>query len=468
MPAPKNTQHRVVAIVGRPNVGKSALFNRLAGRRIAIVHDQPGVTRDRLAAPMKDTKFPIHVIDTGGIGASLEDGFANQVKAEAAIAIESADLILFVVDVLAGRHVIDEAVAQMLRKQQKPVILGMNKSDDPKHDHIYADFARLGFKNVCSFSATHGRGIEELTKMIQQNLEPVEGDSSAPDPEAEDAQTIRLAIVGRPNVGKSSLFNAILGESRAIVSNVAGTTRDAVDSKYERGGQKYLLIDTAGIRKRGRVDTAVETYSVQRAESSIRRADLVALVFDADQGITAQERKIAGTILEENRPCILVANKFDLYKPGPSQAERLEQLEEYARRELFFLDYAPLVAVSATQGTHLNKIFGAIERVRKASQESPGTGVLNRLLSDALERTPPPHIKGKRLKLFYTTLKRDFKPRPLVAPNVVLFVNHRHLLSDTYLRYLDNQIRKHCPYEGLPIKFDIRERQQKAKNESGS
>ena len=448
---------RIVAIVGRPNVGKSALFNRLAGHRIAIVHDMPGVTRDRLSAPVKDSTFPIQIIDTGGIGATLGDGFADQVKAEAIIAVESADLILFVVDALAGRHTVDDAVAAILRKQNKPVILGLNKADDAVHENMVGEFSRMGFKNTVAFSATHGRGIEKLMKLMEANLIPpdevIAEDGSKPLPEP-----IRMAIIGRPNVGKSSLFNAILGEDRAIVSDVAGTTRDSVDSLYQRGEHYFQLIDTAGIRKSARVDTIVEDFSVKRAESSIRRADMVALVFDSSRGITAQERKIAGTILAENKPCILVGNKYDLYHPDLPQKERLEKLEEYARRELYFLHYAPLVAVSATQGQFLNKVFGAIERVKKSSENSLSTGALNRVLQAAIARTPPPHIKGKRFKLLYATLARVQQPRPVMAPHVVLFVNHRILLHETYLRFLENDIRRHTAYEGLPIKFDIRER----------
>ncbi len=458
-PSSSPSSARVVAIVGRPNVGKSALFNRLAGHRIAIVHDMPGVTRDRLSAPVKDSSFPIQIIDTGGIGATLGDGFAEQVRAEAIIAVESADLILFVVDALEGRHTIDDSVAAILRKQRKPVILGLNKADDPKHERMAADFGRMGFKNIAAFSATHGRGIEKLLKMIEENLEaPIplaEGEVAEEKPLGEP---IRMAIIGRPNVGKSSLFNAILGQERAIVSEVAGTTRDSVDSFYHRGEHYFQLIDTAGIRRQAKVDTVVENFSVQRAESSIRRADLVALVFDASRGITAQERKIAGIILEENKPCILVGNKYDLWHPDAQQKARLEELEEYARRELYFLHYAPLVAVSAKQGQFLNKVFGAIERVKKASADSLSTGALNRVLQEAITRTPPPHIKGKRFKLLYATLTREINPRPVIAPRVVLFVNHRELLHETYLRFLENEIRRHTPYEGLPIRFDIRER----------
>ena len=456
--------HRLVAIVGRPNVGKSALFNRLAGHRIAIVHDMPGVTRDRLTAPMKDTAFPVSIIDTGGIGAKLEDDFAGMVRAEAEIAITAADAILFVVDALHGIHPVDQIVAQLLRKQGKPVILGVNKADDPKHDNNTSDFMRLGFKTVCAFSSTHGRGIEKLVDIIETTLgppaKPVDPATEEFDPQT-DAQTTRVAIVGRPNVGKSSLFNAILESDRAIVSEVAGTTRDSVDSFYNHRGHPCLLIDTAGIRKSGKVNTDVESFSVARAEKSIRRADIVALVIDAPRGVTAQERKIAGTILDENKPCIIVGNKFDLYHPDGEMKARLAELEEHVKRELFFLSYAPLVAVSAKNKDRLGKIFGAIDKVREASDSALGTGAFNRLLQEAIARTPPPHIKGKRFKLFYATLARDEKPRPISAPRVVLFVNHRELMTPTYTRYLENTLRQKMTYAGLPIRFDVRERQQR-------
>ena len=461
---------RLVAIVGRPNVGKSALFNRLAGRRIAIVHDRPGVTRDRLSAPLKDASFPVSVMDTGGIGATLDDDFAGIVRAEADIAIAAADLILFVVDALSGMHPIDQSVAERLRRQGKPVILGINKADDPKHDNVASDFARLGFRAVCSFSAEHGRGIPDLVRTIEQTLgppaEPVDLDAPDYDPNA-DPRCIRLAIVGRPNVGKSSLFNAILGDDRAIVSEVAGTTRDAVDSFHNHRGHPFLLMDTAGIRRQAKVDDAVEAYSVSRAERSIRRADVVALVVDAARGVTAQERKIAGIIVEENKPCLIVANKFDLYHPDGEMKARLAELDDHVRRELFFLHYAPLVAVSAKQRDRLGKIFGAVDRIRAASDAQMGTGAFNRLLQDAINRTPPPAIGGKRFKLFYATLAREEKPRPVLAPRVVLFVNHEKLMTPTYRRYLENTVRASMNYEGLPIRFDVREREQrKAKRDS--
>ncbi|MDB6132554.1 MAG: small GTP-binding protein [Verrucomicrobiales bacterium] len=465
---------RIVAIVGRPNVGKSALFNRLAGRRIAIVHDMPGVTRDRLTAPVKGSRIPLQVMDTGGIGATLEDSFGAMVRVEAEIAIAAADVILFVVDALAGMHPIDQSVAELLRRQGKPVILGLNKADDPKHDHILADFGRLGFKLTAAFSAEHGRGIDRLIRVCEEAAPPVEsgpstdteppadGEEGQPAPQA--GKEIRLAIIGRPNVGKSSLFNAILKDDRAMVSEIAGTTRDSIDSDYTHRGQRYLLIDTAGIRKKAKIDTSVEAYSVARSERSIRRADLCALVIDAERGVAEQERKIAGTILEENKPCIIIANKFDLFLPDGTMKERLEALEDHVRRELFFLHYAPLVAVSAKEGMNLSKIFGAIDLVKKASDNGMSTGQFNRLLQDAIERTPPPHVRGRRFKLLYATLAREEMPRPIMAPRVVLFVNHEDLMPATYRRYLENTVRGSMEYEGLPIRFDIRAREKRQGN----
>ena len=462
---------RIIAIVGRPNVGKSALFNRLAGRRIAIVHDMPGVTRDRLMAPVKDASFPLQMMDTGGIGATLNDDFGDMVRIEAEIAIAAADAILFVVDALTGMHPIDESVAQMLRKQGKPVILGLNKADDPKHDLNMADVGRLGFKNSQAFSAEHGRGIEALIKACERAVPPpvdegpveVREDGSLGGDEDEE-QAIRMAIIGRPNVGKSSLFNAILGTERAIVSEVAGTTRDSIDSLYVHQGQAFLMIDTAGIRKKAKIDTSVEAYSVARSERSIRRADISVLVIDAARGVTAQERKIAATIVEENKPCIIVANKFDLYHPDGQMKARLEELEEHVRRELFFLHYAPLVAVSAKDGKNLGKVFAAINQVKQASDNGMSTGQFNRLLQDAIERTPPPHVRGRRFKLLYATLAREELSRPIMAPRVVLFVNHEDLMTPTYRRYLENTVRASMKYDGLPIRFDVRAREKRQGN----
>jgi GTP-binding protein len=446
-----------IAIVGRPNVGKSAIFNRLAGRRISIVHDEPGVTRDRIATEVKRAPIPYELCDTGGIGAALDDGFAEQVRTEADIAIAAADLILFVVDAREGLHPVDRDIARHLRTSGTPVVLLVNKVDTPKTDPHTAEFAALGFATQIDLSAAHGRNFGELEDIVHREL--VECgfsadqaiDSAEPDP-------VKIAIVGRPNVGKSSLVNALLNDKRAIVSDVAGTTRDAVDVPYERNGNPYLLIDTAGIRKRTKRDTSVEVFSVMRSEKSIRRADVCLLVIDASSGVTTQDRRIAKMVIDENKPCLVILNKFDLYHPDAKYRDRIEQFREELGDDLFFLPYAPKVAVSAKQRDHLGKIFEAVERVLASAAEPTPTGTLNRLLQFAIERNPPPMRLGKRLKLLYATQQRDDDPARVPVPRYLLFVNHAELLTRTYERFLENQIRSEFPMEGLPFVFEVRSR----------
>lgn len=451
-----------VAIVGRPNVGKSAIFNRLAGRRIAIVHDQPGVTRDRISAECSKSPIPFEVIDTGGIGATLDDGFGEQVRAEADIAIHAADLILFVVDGQTGIHPVDSDLAKVLRKADVEVVLAVNKVDNKKQENAVTDFAGLGFEETFAVSAEHGINIDALTRHLGNRLIKQFG---TPDEEgeAEDEESIppvSIAMVGRPNVGKSSLINAILDDERTIVSDVAGTTRDSVDIPYERGGTNYNLIDTAGIRRRTKQDSSVEIFSVMRSERSIRRADLCLLVIDSSTGVTAMDRKIARKILEEEKPCIVILNKFDLFHPDGSKSERVEELREHVERELFFLHYAPLVFTSALKGQYLNKIFGGIERVCQAASAHIGTGELNRTLKTAIEKNPAPVRKNRRLNLLYATTKRDDRPSAIHPPRFLLFVNHAELLSRTYERYLENTLRDKIDLTGLPIDFQVRSRRE--------
>ncbi|MFT5465431.1 MAG: GTP-binding protein [Verrucomicrobiales bacterium] len=447
-----------VAIVGRPNVGKSALFNRFAGRRISIVHDQPGVTRDRIAADCNLGPTPFEVVDTGGIGAALDDGFGDAVRAEADIAIQAADLILLLVDAHEGINPIDADLANVLRRAKVETILVVNKVDDPKHDNLVTDFAALGFDQPIPLSAEHGRNFEQLLAHISDNLIEKFGKSQVEDEEEDEIAPACIAIVGRPNVGKSSLINAVLQDERTIVSSVSGTTRDAIDVPYERGGQHYTLIDTAGIRKRGSRDSPVEIFSVMRSERSIRRADLCLLVVDAGEGVTKMDRTIAQLIQKENKPCIIIANKFDLFEPESSQRERLEKLREHIERELFFLHYAPIAAVSAMKGENLNRIFGSIERVGKAANEPLGTGQLNRVLRDSIASNPPPAKGGKRLNLLYVTTRRSDRPRAIEAPRILLFVNHANLMTRTYERYLENKLRAEYDLTGLPIDFQTRAR----------
>ncbi len=446
-----------IAIVGRPNVGKSAIFNRLAGRRISIVHDQPGVTRDRIATEVKRARIPYELCDTGGIGAVLDDGFADQVRAEADIAIAAADLILFTVDAREGLHPVDADIARHLRSSGTPVVLLVNKVDTAKADPLSPEFAALGFETQLDVSAAHGRNFGELEETIRERLAAL-GFSSGPRETDGAPEPVKIAIVGRPNVGKSSLVNALLNDKRAIVSDVAGTTRDAVDVPYERDGKPYLLIDTAGIRKRTRRDTSVEVFSVMRSEKSIRRADLCLLVIDASSGVTSQDRRIAKTVIDESKPCLVVLNKFDLYHPDAKYRDRIEQFREELGDDLFFLPYAPKVAVSAKQRDHLGKIFEAVEQVVAAATEPVPTATLNRLLQSSIERNPPPVRHGKRLKLLYATQRREDEPKRVPVPEYLLFVNHAELLTRTYERFLENRIREEFPMEGLPFVFVVKSR----------
>jgi len=460
-----------IAIVGRPNVGKSALFNVLVKRRIAIVHDQPGITRDRLAAPCPLLPFPCQIIDTGGIGAILDDGFTEQVRAEADIAIHTADLVLFVVDNQDGLDPVDKILAGDLRKAGVPVILAINKVDDPKHEAASDEFHELGFSDPLLISAAHSRGIDQLTQRLESELRqsprfdqtshtPIESDTSG----QAASPPIKLTIIGRPNVGKSSLINAILGEQRSIVSDIAGTTRDAIDIPFHRGGTDYTLIDTAGMRPRGKRDSSVEVFSAMRAERSIRRADVVALVIDSAAGITAMDRKMARLILKEHKPCLIVLNKFDLYFPEGPYNERIAQLTEHVRKELFFLHYAPFAATSAIANKHVGRIFNTVEKIRADSQTSIGTGELNRILIKAIQNTPPPMRTNKRrFKLLYATLTKPEGERPIPVPSILCFVNQEKLLTDSYQRYLENILRSQNAFTGLPIRFQFRSRQARAK-----
>jgi GTPase len=445
-----------VAIVGRPNVGKSELFNRLAGRNIAIVHDQPGITRDRLVAPCTRGSRPFSVWDTGGIGGAGESELITQVRDAASAAMRESNVILFVVDAQQGRAPIDEDLARMLRRSRIPVVLVINKIDDPKHENLDADFARLGFRDAVSISAAHGRGISELLEKIvdllpaASEIEPQTSNSKHP---------LALAIVGRPNSGKSSLINSIVKGPRAIVSELPGTTRDAVDIAYERDGERFLLIDTAGMRQRGKHSTSVEVFSVMRAERTIRRADLCVLIVDVTSGITAQDKKVAGLIQKSEKPSFVVLNKWDLVKPKRGATQAIQKHADLAREQLFFLDYAPVLVASALTGENVERFFSLVAKIQRVSRARLGTGVLNRLLRDAIAANPPPMVSGKRLKLFYATQTSGTDDRhQLSPPKFVLFVNQPRLLSETYRRYLEARIREAQPYPGLPILISCRAR----------
>src|SRR5437762_4663949 len=393
-----------VAIVGRPNVGKSALFNRLVGRKIAIVHDQPGITRDRISGICTRGERPFTLWDTGGMAVpQSRDELSAQVRRAAEEALSESDVLLFVVDAKDGLSPIDQELARVLRKSQKAVVLVINKIDNEKHEPLAAEFDSLGFERSFLISAEHDRGISDLLGAIEQLLPwpVVPGDIKHQTSNIEPP--LAIAIVGRPNVGKSSLINSIVRGNRAIVSELAGTTRDAVDILYERNGRKFVFIDTAGIRRRGKHSSSVEVFSVMRAERSIRRADLCILMVDLTMGVTAQDKRIAGLIQQARKPAIVVLNKWDLVRPRRREKEAVRQLAEETRARIFFLDYAPVLITSASTGENVDRLFALIRKIECAARKRIGTGVLNRLVRQAFEANPPPLVKGRRLKQFYAT-----------------------------------------------------------------
>lgn len=440
-----------VAIVGRPNVGKSALFNRLVRRRVAIVHDEPGVTRDRLIGECRTGSAPFTVIDTGGIGSEVGAPFNERVRAEADLAMDMADVIVLVGDGREGLTPVDQVVAKDLRSIRKPVIVAVNKIDHVRHSSDDSEFSRLGFDSIIPISAAHGHGITELIEAIEAKLPP----SMAVDVPATDP--LRLAVVGRPNVGKSSLINAILKDSRTIVSDIRGTTRDAVDIPYERNGKPFILIDTAGIRAPGKQSSPVEAFSVMRSEMSVERADICALVIDAVAGVTAQDKKIGGLIQRNQKASIVVINKLDLVKPRSGLREFLNGFLREIRSRLFFLSYAPIDILSAQTGENLDRLFTSVEKIEKHSLRTIRTGPLNRLLQDALESHPPPLRGSRRLKLLYAT-QLTGRTGAISPPTFLLFVNQNDLLTDEYRRYLEMKIRDHADYYGLPIILKVRDR----------
>jgi len=470
----------LIAIVGRPNVGKSALFNRIAGRRIAIVHDQPGVTRDRITAEVEWRGQPFTLVDTGGIGL-LRREKANDVIVKAALeqvqlAIEAADVIVLVVNVQEGVVPLDREAAARLRHSGKPVLVAVNKVDTHRAETGASEFSELGFEQAFPVSAIHGEGIEPLMNAAMGLIAVRSGSPSEPAGEDEDhasrvtSQTpLKLAIVGRPNVGKSSIINALTKSERVVVSPIPGTTRDAVDVPFEvvtEGvRQSYVLIDTAGLRKTRRVGDSIEFFSVKRAEESIARCDIAILVLDAEAGITEQDKKVADRIVEARRACIVVVNKWDLMDDAVRKA-RLEEIERRRKKQnrhapnvmttlsefggwvqehLFFLDYAPVIFTSAQSGFHLDRLLEAVRYVAAQLQQKVPTAILNRTLQDAVERRQPVSALGHRLKFFYAT---QVKQAP---PTFLLFVNRDELFSEQYKKYLGDQMRRAFGYEGCPI-----------------
>jgi GTP-binding protein len=462
-----------VAIIGRPNVGKSALFNRLVGRKIAIVHDQPGITRDRISSVCQRGDKPFTVWDTGGIFGAGERELIKQVRQTAEEALRESDVLLFVVDAKDGLSPIDEDLARTLRRSRKPIIVVVNKIDNDKNESLAVEFDSLGFDRVVSISAEHNLGIGDLLDQIETLLpSPSPSPSEIAQPSTPGPEPIKLAIIGRPNVGKSSLINAMIKSERAIVSEVPGTTRDSVDISYERDGRQFLFIDTAGMRRRGRVSSSVEVFSVMRAERSVRRADLCVLIVDLTSGVTAQDKRIAGLIQEARKAGLVVLNKWDLVKPKRGGAQTIRDLVTEAQERIFFLDYAPMLIASAQTGENVTRLFGMIDKIERASEKRISTGVLNRLMRAAFAANPPPMVKGKRLKLFYVAQAAGGKQdrsasakatadRHLQPAEFVLFVNDPRLLPQAYARYLEAQIRRAEPYPGLPILLTLRPRSQK-------
>ncbi len=436
----------IVAIVGRPNVGKSTLFNNFANSRISIVEDTPGVTRDRLYAPAQWLDQDFLVVDTGGIEIMNSDSIAVSIRQQAQIAIAEADVILFVCDARSGITGEDADVAKLLRQSKKPIILCVNKVDSPKQELNVWDFYNLGVGDPLPVSAANRLGLGELLDAVVAKFpQEKQGDGE------EEEDEIKVALIGRPNVGKSSIFNGLVGQERSIVSEVAGTTRDAIDTPVVRNGQRYLFIDTAGMRRKGRVDQPVERYSVMRALRAVDRSDVVLAVLDAVAGVTEQDKKIVGYAHEAGKGLILVVNKWDLYEKDSSSTLRYT---EQLRKELIFSQYAPVAYVSALTKQRLHRLPELIFFVAEQSSQRIATGLLNQLLEDAAAANPPPMEKGKRLKLLYAT---QVKIKP---PTFVIFVNEPELLHFSYQRYIENKLREAFGFEGTPIRIIIRGREE--------
>ncbi len=425
-----------VAIVGRPNVGKSTLFNRLAGKRISIVEDTPGVTRDRIYAEVEWTNKKFTMIDTGGIEVNSEDTILRQVKLQAEVAIDTAEVIVFVVDTREGLTTTDEEVADLLRKSGKPVILVGNKTDNAGTPDSYYDFFALGFGEPILVSAEQALGLGDLLDEILFHLGDVE--------EMEyDEDVIKVAVIGKPNAGKSSIINRILGEQRVIVSDIPGTTRDAVDTPFTMDGQKYVFIDTAGIRKKSKVNEALERFTVLRALKAIERSDVAMLIVDAVEGITEQDKKIVGYAHNEGRAIIIVVNKWDIYEKDTNSVKKYS--DKIYLDELPFLQYAPIMFVSALTGKRVDKLIGLISFVANQHSRRIPTAQINNFILDIMSIMSPPSDKGRQLKIYYGT-------QPLTRPpTFVFFVNDPELVHFSYKRYIENNLRKTFGFEGTPI-----------------
>lgn len=433
----------IVAIVGRPNVGKSTLFNKLAGKRLSIVKNTPGVTRDRIYADAEWLNHSFRIVDTGGIEPKTDDVLLKYMRAQAELAIETADVIVFVTDAKAGMTDADAEVGNMLRRSKKPVVIAVNKLDSMTDVTPVYEFYSMGLGEPMAVSAEQGKGIGDLLDEVVKYFpeEKTDGD--------EEEEILKVAVIGKPNTGKSSLINRLLGEERVIVSDIAGTTRDAVDTLVEFEGKKYVFIDTAGIRRQSRVNEEIERFSVIRAVSAVERCDVAVIMIDATEGITEQDAKIAGLAHENGKAAVVAVNKWDAVEKNDKTIYRFQ---EKVDQVLSFMPYAQKIFISAKTGQRIPKIFEAVDLVAQNHAKRVPTGVLNDVLYEAMAVNQPPSDKGKRLKIFYMT-QVSVKP-----PTFVVFVNSKDLMHYSYTRYIENRIRENFGFQGTPLKFLIRER----------
>jgi len=435
----------IVAIVGRPNVGKSTLFNVIAGDSIAIVKDTPGVTRDRIYADCSWLNYNFTLIDTGGIEPDSSDVILSQMRDQAQIAIDTADVIIFLVDVRQGLTDADGKVADMLRRSQKPVVLCVNKVDSfKKMEADVYEFYNLGIGDPIPVSASNHQGVGDLLEAVSDHFKK---DGS----ESDDDDRPRIAIVGRPNVGKSSIVNRLVGEKRVIVSDIAGTTRDAIDTPLKRNGCEYILIDTAGLRRKSKIHEDLERYSIIRTVTAVERADVVVMVIDAAEGVAEQDAKIAGIAHERGKGVIIAVNKWDAVEKDD---KTIYKMTEKIKQTLAYMPYAEFVFISAKTGQRLDKLFELIDMIIENQSMRIATGVLNEILAEAVAMQQPPSDKGRRLKIFYMT-QISVKP-----PTFVVFVNDKKLMHYSYTRYIENQIRNAFGFRGTPLRFIIRERKE--------
>ncbi len=436
----------IIAIVGRPNVGKSALFNKLIGQRLSIVEDTPGVTRDRIYGESDWNGRKFTLIDTGGIEPRTDSEILTFMREQALLAIDHADVIVFLTDIKTGLTASDQEVAGMLQRSGKPIVLAVNKMDSTGTvDPDFYEFYNLGLGDPIAVSAVHGHGTGDLLDECVKYFPP-EGDDD------EDDDRIQVAIIGKPNVGKSSLTNKILGQKRTIVSDVAGTTRDAIDSYFENETGKYVFIDTAGMRKKSKVDESIERYSVLRAQMAIERADVCLILIDAQEGVTEQDTKVAGMAHEAGKASIIVVNKWDLIE---KDGKTMDKMREEVRRDLSYMTYAPILFISAMTGQRVERLFELIQYVNNQAATRITTGMLNSVLADAQTRVQPPTDKGRRLKIYYMT-QAGIKP-----PHFICFCNDARLFHFSYQRYLENQIRNVFGLEGTPVRMTIRQKGDK-------